>query len=197
VYDTQLAFSFERNAYPIPDLLAACDWIEVHTSTFRAREPLGKVLGNGRSNQNLERLTFPDAYFDLVVTSDVMEHVRLPERAHSEIRRVLGSGGVYLFTVPHFRDPFETMVRVTVVDPDDPSRDAFLMEPEYHGDVNCEDNAALSYRVFGRDIDGTLERLGFRVEYSKDDVADTGIRNTELFYCRVVSSPDTMAADAR
>lgn len=193
VYDTQLAFRYERNAYPIPELLAACDWIDVHTSTLRPREPLGKSLGDGRSNQSLERLTFADGSFDLVVTSDVMEHVRLDERAHREIRRVLAPGGIYLFTVPHDRARVETLVRVGIVDPDDPSRDQFLLEPEYHGDANDEANAALAYRTYGRDLDATLERLGFGVEYTRADVPDAGILNTELFYCRVLPSADTRA----
>jgi hypothetical protein len=89
VYDTQVAFYGEGNAYPIPDLLARCSWIDVSTSRFDPKQRRGKRLGGGATNQNLEALTFPDASFDVVVTSDVLEHVRLDERAHSEIRRVL------------------------------------------------------------------------------------------------------------
>ena len=37
-----------------------------------------------------------DARADLVVTSDVMEHVRLDDKAHREIHRVLADGGVYV-----------------------------------------------------------------------------------------------------
>ncbi|HEY4229312.1 MAG TPA: polysaccharide pyruvyl transferase family protein, partial [Thermoanaerobaculia bacterium] len=132
VYDTQTPFSTGASAYPIPDLLARCSWIDLHLSTLRpGREP-GETLGERTTNQDLERLTFPDASFDIVITSDVLEHVRLEDRAHREIRRVLRPGGVYLFTVPHFRN-CETVTRVEIVDPDDPSRDRHLMEPEYHG----------------------------------------------------------------
>src|SRR5437016_14407750 len=61
-------------------------------------------LGSHTTNKNIEQLTFPDNSFDIVITSDVMEHVRLDERAHQEIQRVLKPGGIYLFTVPHFGD---------------------------------------------------------------------------------------------
>jgi polysaccharide pyruvyl transferase CsaB len=188
VYDTQVAFYGEGNAYPIPDLLARCSWIDVATSRFEPRQKRGKRLGGGATNQNLEALTFPDDSFDVVVTSDVLEHVRLDERAHSEIRRVLKPGGLHIFTVPHFRDRL-TVARVEVVDPADPSSDRYLMEKEYHGDANSEEGRALAYRSYGTDLDDKLATLGFTVDYTKDDFPEQGIRNTELFYCRLATPP--------
>ena len=184
VYDTQTPFSTGASAYPIPDWLARCSWIDLHLSTLRPGRQPGEALGKRTTNQDLERLTFPDASFDIVVTSDVLEHVRLEDRAHREIRRVLRPGGVYLFTVPHFRN-CETVTRVEIVDPDDPSRDRHLMEPEYHGNANAEDGRALAYRAYGIDLDERLRKLGFSVEYTKQDFPENGIRNTELFFCRL------------
>ncbi len=187
VYDTQQPFAFEKCAYPLPDLLRKCRWIDVHTSAYRPAEKWGRSLGRRSSNQNLEKLTFADASFDIVVTTDVMEHVRLDELAHREIRRVLRPGGIYLFTVPHFRDR-ETLVRVRVTDADDPSKDQYLMEPEYHGDANSEGNRALAYRAYGRDLDDRLRALGFEFDYTKEEFPPLGILNTELFYCRLEGS---------
>jgi GT2 family glycosyltransferase/SAM-dependent methyltransferase len=184
IYDTQVPFAYEGNAYPIPDLLAACPWLTVETSQFQPKVRRGKRLGGRTTNQDLEALTFGDASFDVVVTSDVMEHVRLDDRAHREIRRVLKPGGIYLFTVPHFRDQ-PTLVRVEVVDPDRPEKDRYLTEREYHGDANAEEGRALSYRSYGTDLDATLEALGFEVEYSREDLSQLGILNTELFFCRL------------
>jgi 2-polyprenyl-3-methyl-5-hydroxy-6-metoxy-1,4-benzoquinol methylase/GT2 family glycosyltransferase len=184
IYDTQASFYYHAGAYPIPDLLSECKWLEVQTSLFKPSKRLGKLLGPKITNQNLEALTFADNSFDIVVTSDVMEHVRLDLRAHQEVRRVLKPGGIYLFTVPHFRDR-ETLYRVAVIDPDDPAKDIFLTEKEYHGDANSKDGRALSYRSYGTDLDETLRRLGFSVDYSKTDIPLTGIMNTELFFCRL------------
>lgn len=50
---------------------------------------------------NLESLNFPDDHFDLVLTADVLEHVRDLGRALGEIARVLKPGGLHLFTVPY------------------------------------------------------------------------------------------------
>ena len=57
---------------------------------------MGKVLAKGVTNQNLECLTFADESLDIVITSDVMKHVRLDDRAHREIHRVLKPGGIYM-----------------------------------------------------------------------------------------------------
>jgi hypothetical protein len=95
---------------------------------------------------------------------------------------VLRPGGIYLFTVPHFRDR-QTLTRVQVVDPRDPSKDVPLTESEYHQDANSPDGRALSYRSFGTDLDEELRGLGFDVAYTNEDLPETGIRNTELFFC--------------
>lgn len=190
VYDTQLPFYFGTCAYPIPDLLAACPDIAIKVSRFRAADPLGSPVETRAfaSNQNLEQLTFADASFDIVVTSDVMEHVRRDDLAHAEIRRVLAPGGTYLFTVPHTRGQRDTIHRVKVHDPADPARDEFVLPKEYHGDANDPDNAALSFRVYGTEIDETLQRLGFRVDYSRTDRPAQGVIGTELFACTVPSA---------
>lgn len=187
VYDTQMPFYYHTCSYPIPDLLAAVPDVEVQLSRYRPKEPLGKTLPDfpNLTNQNLERLTFPDASFNLVITSDVMEHVRLDALAHAEIRRVLKTGGVYLFTVPHSRTEHDTLHRVRVPDPEDPGRDEYVLEKEYHGDANDPENAALSYRVYGTQIDETLRGLGFSVDYTSQNFPESGILRTELFYCRV------------
>ena len=184
IYDTQVPFKFSTCAYPIPDLLAKCRWIDVQTSIYKSGVPWGIKQGTNITNQNLEKLTFPDNTFDMVVTSDVMEHVRLDEMAHKEIQRVLKPGGIYLFTVPHIRGR-STFVRVYVTDPADPSKDKFLEEPEYHGDANSKEGQTLSFRVYGKDLDKFLESLGFSVEYCKKDFPEIGIMDTELFYCKL------------
>jgi len=149
---------------------------------------MGEKIAKGVTNQNLECLTFDDESLDIVITSDVMEHMRLDDRAHKEIYRVLKPGGIYIFTVPHNRAYNETLVRVQITDPDDPSRDVHLLEPEYHGDTNSDvGGGVLAYRTYGRDIESFLQQVGFEVEYSRQEIKDLGIMNTELYYCRKVA----------
>jgi ubiquinone/menaquinone biosynthesis C-methylase UbiE len=187
VYETQPPFYYEPCAYPLPDLLKATGWIDVELSQHKTDLPMGEVLEEGKTNQNLECLTFDDESFDIVITSDVMEHVRLDNLAHKEIYRVLKPGGIYIFTVPHNRAFDETLVRVQVNDSDDPAKDVHLLEPEYHCDTNSDDgDGVLSYRVYGKDLDDFLHKLGFEVEYFHEDLEVLGIMNTELYYCKKV-----------
>jgi SAM-dependent methyltransferase len=58
------------------------------------------VTVNGIVRQDLQRLTWPDASFDVVVTSEIFEHVTDPWAAFDEVHRVLRPGGVHVFTVP-------------------------------------------------------------------------------------------------
>ena len=185
VYDTQPPFYYESCAYPLPDLLKATGWIDVELSQYKPKKPMGKVLVKGVTNQNLECLNFDSESFDVVITSDVMEHVRLDDCAHKEIYRVLKPGGIYIFTVPHDRSLKESIVRVQVTDPLDSSKDIKLLEPEYHGDTNNDEGCGvLAFRTYGRDIETQLKGLEFEVDYARDDIEPLGILNTELYYCR-------------
>lgn len=185
IYDTQVAFDHPPGAaYPLPDLLAETGWIEVMTSRYLPDRPWGDRLGPSTTNQTLEALTFADASVDVLLTSDVMEHVRLDARAHREIARVVRPGGRYLFTVPHSRALERTLERVRVHDEADPDRDEHLLDPEYHGTADPSASGTLSYRVYGTDLDATLAAVGFAVDYHYDQVPEHGILDTELFVCR-------------
>ncbi len=167
IYDTQRSFYGLKSTYPIPDLLSKCKWITVETSSYNPAKLLGAKLGSHQSNQNIEKLTFADSSFDIVITSDVMEHVRLDDEAHREIQRVLKPGGLYIFTVPSNRDASETRT----------------LENEFHADTRG--GKSLAYRVYGKDLDHKLNDLGFSVQYEYQNIPDLGILQTELFYCKL------------
>ena len=59
---------------------------------------------------NVEQLPFPSNIFQRVECDAVLEHVRAPERALDEIRRVLAPGG-YLHLVTPFCHPFHEYPR--------------------------------------------------------------------------------------
>lgn len=184
IYDTQRSFYGLRSTYPLPDLLSKCKWISVETSVYDPAKTTGAQLGIHQTNQNIERLTYSDSSFDIVITSDVMEHVRLDDAAHREIRRILKPGGIYVFTVPTNRDN-ETQTRVRVLDPLDSSEDQFLVEKEFHDDSNIAGGKALTYRIYGKDLDKKLYELGFSVQYEYLNIPELGILKTELFYCKL------------
>jgi SAM-dependent methyltransferase len=51
---------------------------------------------------DVSRLPFPDASFDTVLTTQVIEHVPQPERMMAEISRVLAPGGCMILTAPQY-----------------------------------------------------------------------------------------------
>ena len=51
----------------------------------------------------LEKANYPDGHFDVVIASEVFEHVREPKSMIAEIARVLRPGGLLWATTPHGR----------------------------------------------------------------------------------------------
>ncbi len=120
--------------------------------------------------QDIQALTYPDATFDLVLTSETLEHVPDVRRALAETRRVLRRGGRHVFTVP--------------VDPRlERSRSREGLEPVHHGRgggpfaLVTRRNDMLAYTDFGRDVPDLLREAGFEPE-----AHGTGI---EVVYCAI------------
>lgn len=99
------------------------------TSQFFTNKELG-IIVNGFRNEDLENQTFESESFDLVITSDVMEHIYEPEKAFKEIHRTLKPGGAHIFSVPLINKHHKTEVLATKGADGEP---IFLMEPEWHG----------------------------------------------------------------
>src|SRR4051794_19508052 len=77
-------------------------------SLYFPEQDNGVSLRPGVVNVNLEQMPFPDDSFDVIITSEVMEHVRHLDTAHGEIARCLAEAGTYLFTVPYDEDLGQT-----------------------------------------------------------------------------------------
>jgi len=104
--------------------------------------------------EDLERLSFPDASFDLVVTQDILEHVAQPWRAFDEIWRVLAPGGRHVFTVPmHEGHPTTSRVRLREGGRVD------LLPPVHHGDP-VRQGGSLVVTDFGDDLPSLLTERG-------------------------------------
>jgi SAM-dependent methyltransferase len=65
---------------------------------FCRRRGLGGVTAAG-----IEALPFGDASFDLILATDVLEHVERDDLAASELRRVAAPGALLVVTVPAYR----------------------------------------------------------------------------------------------
>lgn len=77
---------------PFRQLMKECDDYSF-SYYYGEKYKRGEKLNNGAANENLEDLTFENESLDVFITQDVMEHVNNPEKAFSEIARVLKRGG--------------------------------------------------------------------------------------------------------
>lgn len=112
--------------------------------------------------EDLTSLTYPDETFDLVITSDIFEHVRHPLIGFEEVCRVLVPGGRHVFSVPVAHPlPVETVWRVDTSGPED----IHLLEPRYHS--GPRNGRHLVYTDFGADVVEMLEQIGLSttIEY--------------------------------
>lgn len=116
----------------------------------------GEVV-NGTRSEDLTRLTYPDASFDLVLTSESLEHVPDLDAALREIRRVLVRDGRHIFTIPLLPGVEKTFAR-TELGPDG--------ELVHRATPICHPGGDVGYPVFtefGADFPEILRRAGFEV----------------------------------
>ena len=106
--------------------------------------------------EDVQQLTFADASFDVVTSTEVFEHVADDTRGFREVRRVLRPGGVLIFTVP-LADGEATVERARLRD----GEIEHLLPPEYHGDRIRGRGRVLAFRNYGRDITRRLQSCGF------------------------------------
>jgi len=122
---------------------------------------------DGVQCQDVQRLTYDDAVFDLVTSTEVFEHVPDDRRAFGEVHRVLGPGGALVFTVP-LMDAGHTLERARL----EHGAVVHLVEPEYHGDRLRGRAGVLAFRTYGPDILDRLRAAGFEADLVR--VEDTG-----------------------
>jgi hypothetical protein len=135
-------------------------------SDYRGPERLGGLV-DGVRNEDMSRFTYTDAAFDIVLSSDTLEHIPDFRAALSETRRVLRPGGRHIFTVPVVWTHENTEVRARIGDDGEIEH---LMPALYHGrgsgayrfiPVGVD---LLAFTEFGRDIVEHLRAADFEPE---------------------------------
>ncbi len=148
-------------------------------SQYDTRVPFGTLVPAPRMpcrtyrSENLERQTFADETFDLVVTQDVFEHIFRPDLAIKEIARTLKPGGATLMTVPIVRKAKPSQRRAALAD-DGGVR--HLLPPDYHGNPLGPDGSLVTVD-WGYDIVSYLQHhSGLSFVMHRIDDLDLGIR---------------------
>jgi SAM-dependent methyltransferase len=146
IYEPAMRSPFRRYCADVAEYTTSFYWSDVEPGALR----------DGLQCQNLESLTFADGSFDLIITSDIFEHIRRPWVAFAETHRVLAPGGMHVFSIP-VQEPMRRRTHYRV--DTSGAADVLLDEPVYHG--NGAGGRSLVYVDFGRDIVDHLAEIGF------------------------------------
>lgn len=155
------------------DPSSALRWLlcaaRTHIRTYYGSEhERGHVRPDGARIEDITCLTLADESVDLIVSSDVLEHVPDARAAFRESFRVLRPGGVHLFTVPYQK---ATVQRATV---NNGQIHHLVTPPEYHSDP-LDPNGILAYWHFGPDMQeqfGAASGLEFKLIKGPEGVAN-------------------------
>lgn len=130
-------------ASPLKKLLEVSG--EYIPSFFRPDCHPGALRLDGVRCEDITALTFADASLDLIISSDVLEHVPDIHKAFSETARVLKSGGSHIFTVPPRQKTFRRAELLAG------QINHLVSEPEYHGDP-LDSKGILCFWDLGEDL---------------------------------------------
>lgn len=142
----------------------------IYSAYFGNEVHSGQMI-NGVRHEDVRRTSFLSNYFDVVLSSDVLEHVSDPEDAFKEIARILKPGGKFIFTVPFLEHQQMNDRRAME---DEAGRVVFLKEPLYHGDP-LRPEGILVFTIFGWDILEMAQRAGLHCEVQNLHVTWHGI----------------------
>ncbi len=122
----------------------------------------GKII-DGIMHQDMENLSFKDNEFDIIVSSDVLEHVPDYKKGLQEVYRCLKIGGVSYMTFPFALNYKKNLTRAYK---DKSGKIIHLLTPEYHGDTlrsgsHYKQEGSLCYRLFGWELIDEVKKIGF------------------------------------
>jgi len=145
------------------------------SSDYHPETQPGSIIDGVRS-EDLARLTYADASFDVVLTSETLEHVPHLDAALDEIRRVLAPGGRHIFTIPQLPQVPETFAR-SFVQPDGSVADRAPRICHPGGDVGYP-----VFTEFGADLRDLFERAGFEFQVFFGPNRDDDL--AQVYVCR-------------
>ncbi len=153
-------------------------------SYYRPELENGGYGDDGVRSEDLTDLTFDDEQFDLILTTDVMEHLPEIEKAMAETLRVLRPGGCHVFTIPNtFPFPDHTEPRVAIQN----GQEINLKPPVYH--VSGDGSPCLVYTDYGADIAEIAQDLGGHMSIvRRSSAASPGHMNATFVLRRIIGT---------
>jgi len=128
-----------------------------HASEYFGPEYKSGDSVKGKMHQDLMALSFENDSIDIVLSSDVFEHIPYPYKAHAEVYRVLRSKGRHIFTVPFYKTRFLDEHR-TRIDAD--GNITHTLPALHHGDP-VRSEGALVHNIFALEMLVNMAKIGF------------------------------------
>ena len=129
---------------------------EVIGSEYLGHDVPGGTEVNGIRHEDALALSFADASLDVIISTDVLEHVPEIDPALAEAARVLAPGGSFFFSIPFHVGADVTVQRAALRD----GAVVELLPPEYHGNP-VDSKGSLVFWDHGWDMLDRLRRHGF------------------------------------
>ena len=169
IYEPGLIGPFRKMCNKLPGYCNSYFWEDVLPGEFREDVQC----------QDLMNLTYEDNSFDLVLSSDIFEHVRKPFAGFQEVNRVLKPGGFHIFSIPpmHPMRP-KTVFRVDTSGPED----VFVLPRHYHSAPMG--GKSLVYTDFGEDMTRIMaaDGIDLKMESPSPGTAPATIMEQMLSY---------------
>lgn len=121
-------------------------------------------------HQDMQKTSYEANSFDIIIHSDVLEHIPDPMLAMKEILRILKPGGKCYFSTPIYSNRFQHTQRAVVEN----GELRFLNGPAYHGNPLNPRGAPVFYE-FGLNLLEDLNNVGFQTCYLVDHSLLKGI----------------------
>ena len=144
-------------------------------SYYRPDAMPGSTREDGAVMQDITRLTYDDNSLDMIVSSDVLEHVPDIAKAFQETARALKPGGVHIFTIPN-QPATKQLAELR-----DGQVHHLVTPPEYHSDP-LDPQGILAFWHFGPDLQEQFGHTG--LEFHRIDVTDSAGRQHFVWEAR-------------
>jgi hypothetical protein len=150
--------------YAMEQISPLFHWLKNHLtaihcvgSEYLNSELSGGTIVDGIRHEDAESLSFEDQTFDLITSNDVLEHVNAPERAMSEMYRILKPAGEVLITIPFHLFTAKNVRRALLKE----GKIEHLLPPSYHGNP-ISSEGSLVFHDFGWEFVEQLRESGFQ-----------------------------------
>ncbi len=138
---------------------------------------------NGIRHEDLQNTSFLDNTFDIVISSEVFEHIPDPYIAFAEVYRILKPGGAHVFTVPFVLSAQSDIIMSRLdrngTPVDGPGLPPHYVPPLFHLDP-LRAKGILVLKIFGQEMITKVCLIGFNVETLSLQNLEYGVAGTAI-----------------